>query len=360
MAALTPAETRSAVAHLGRRAGFGLGATELDQLADGGYQAAVEHFIAGLATPDTAADGVPLPTFDSAGYLAARGSDDPEVRKAANQGARRERRALVDWWIRRMHVADNPLHEKLTFYWHDHFATSLSKVKIAELMYVQHRTLHQVGPTRFDRLVDAVARDPAMLIWLDGAESSGRKPNENFGRELLELFTLGHGHRAGGGGNHDGHGDQSSGGDGVQPYTEGDVQAAARALTGWRIDPDALAGTFIPRRHDDEPKTLLGETGTLGLADVVRLVTSHPAGAPHVVPRLWSRFARPGGPDDPVVLDLATPFAEDLDVTALLRRLFLHPEFLTPATRTGLVKTPVEWVIGTLRTEFIKQTLRDD
>jgi uncharacterized protein (DUF1800 family) len=335
--------TRSAVAHLGRRAGFGLPADEVDRLAAGGYEAAVEHFMTGLRGTDAAAEAVPVPAFDTAGYLASRQSKDPAAKKAANAKARQERRALVRWWVLRMHAADHQLHEKLTFHWHDHFATSLAKVKLPELMFVQYRTLYERGPGAFDALVDAIARDPAMLRWLDGVDSSGRQPNENFARELLELFTLGHGSAGHGSDGHSGHGSMA------QPYTEDDVQAAARALTGWRIDRTRIAGVLQPRRHDGGSKTLLGTTGDLGLDDVVRLTTRHPASAPHVVSRLWSRLARPGGPDDPVVVELARTYADDLDTTALLRRIFLHPEFLAPESRTGLVKSPVEWVIGSLR-----------
>ena len=176
-------------------------------------------------------------------------------------------------------------------------------------------------------------RDPAMLVWLDGRENRSGAPNENFARELLELFTLGHGSA------HEGNG---------QPYTEQDVSEAARALTGWTIDGSGR-GTLNPRRHDDGTKTVLGTTGALGLDEVVAAATHHPACAPHVVARLWSRLARPAGVDDPVVQELATGFATDLDVTALLRRMFLHPDFLAPATRRALVRTPVDFVVGTAR-----------
>lgn len=329
---MTPEETRGAIAHLGRRAGFGFTPDQVDRLVPGGYPAAVAHLLDGLGAVDPAVEALTAPTFDTAGYLASRRTEDPAVRKAANRVARDERRALVRWWLLRMHAASNPLHEKLTWLWHDHFATSLAKVQIGELVYLQHGTLHRFGPGRFDHLLNAVARDPAMLLWLDGVENSRDSPNENFGRELMELFTLGHGGHHGG-----------------QPYTEADVKAAARALTGWRIDRRNGSTRSVALLHDAGTKTLLGETGPLDLDDVVRLVTRHEACAPHVVARLWSRLARPAGPDDPVVRELAEGYVADLDTTALLRRLLLHPEFLAPATRTGLIKTPVEWVIGSLR-----------
>jgi len=230
------------------------------------------------------------------------------------------------------------VREKLTFLWHDHFATSLEKVKVAQLLAGQNRTFRELGPGRFDQLVHAVARDPAMLIWLDGRESTAAAPNENFARELLELFTLGHGAPAPDGHEHD-H-------ETAQPYTETDVAEAARALTGWTIDPTGGGGALRPGRFDRGTKTVLGTTGPLGLDDVVSIVTEHPACAPHIVSTLWSRLARPGGPDDPVVVELAADFAADLDTAALIRSILLHPEFRTEASRTGLVKMPVEYVVG--------------
>ena len=323
-------ETRAAVAHLVRRAAFGGPAEEIDELAALGYEGAVDR-LCDLNGPDPAADAVVAPTFNTAAYLASRDGDEAS-RREADRIAEEERKALPLWWVRRMAAAERPLREKLTFLWHDHFATSLAKVTIAELLYLQRRTLYDLGPGRFDALVHAVARDPAMLIWLDGRDSRVGAPNENFARELFELFTLGHGDRHHGG----------------QPYTETDVAEAARALTGWTIARDGT-GVLNPRRHDAGRKSVLGVTGALGLDDVVAAAVDHPACAPHVVSRLWSRLARPAGPDDPVVVELAAPFAADLDTTALLRRMFLHPEFLATATRTALVKTPIDLVVGIAR-----------
>jgi uncharacterized protein (DUF1800 family) len=322
------ADTRSAVAHLVRRAAFGAPAEVIDDLAALGYEGAVEQ-LCDLG-PDPAADAVTTPTFDTAAYLASRNGDDASRRDAARIAAA-ERRALPLWWVRRMAAAERPLREKLTFLWHDHFATSIEKVKVAELLHRQRQTLYDLGPGRFDHLVHAIARDPAMLVWLDGRDSRSGAPNENFARELFELFTLGHGTHHG------------------QPYSEGDVAEAARALTGWTISPRTLEGALVPRRHDAGQKTVLGATGALGLDEVVEAATQHPACAPHVVARLYSRLARPAGPDDPVVVELAATFAADLDVTALLRHMFLHPDFVAPATRTALVKTPIDLVVGLAR-----------
>lgn len=319
-----------------RRAGFGASANEIDRRAAQGYEVTVDD-LCDLRAPDPGTGPIPIPTFRTQELLAGRRSDDEASRQAAEKVAAEDRRAVLRWWLLRMVATQRPLQEKLTFLWHDHFATSLEKVEFAEAMYVQHQTLHTLGPGRFDALVSAIARDPAMLIWLDGNANMAKAPNENFARELFELFTLGHGGTA-----HGGHG-------GGQPYTEDDIQQAARALTGWVINPDDGSTRLDPARHDPGSKTVLGETGPFGLDDIVRLATTHPACARHVTARLYSRLARPAGPDDPVVVELAAPFAADLDTTALLRRILLHPDFRAEATRVALVKTPVEYVIGTMR-----------
>lgn len=344
-----PTGTRAAVAHLARRAGFGATEQEVDTLAAAGYDAAVETYVTGLGQADATADAVPVPDLDTAAYLdGQRGT--PEARRAARQQAKEQRVQLVVWWLRRMAVADYPLREKLTWLWHDHFATSIQKVKIPELMYDQQRTIYELAGGRLDALAAAMVRDPAMLIWLDGRDNVVGRPNENFAREFLELFTLGHAGAA----THAGHNETMA-----MSYTEADVADAARAFTGWRVRRADAMATFEDARHDGGAKTVLGRTGALGADDVVAAATTHPACAPHVVSRLWSRLARPGGPDDPVVRELAEPFAEDLDVTALLRRLFLHEEFLAPATRRGLVKTPVELLVGSARSLGLELGAKD-
>lgn len=320
---------RAEVAHLVRRAACGAPAATIDALTELGYDGAVDA-LCRFADADPSADALAAPTFDTATYLATR-EGDPAARRLADDAMRAERQALRLWWLQRMVVADQPLREKLSFLWHDHFATSSEKVRVAELLHIQRSTLYARSTGRFDELVSAIARDGAMLVWLDGKDSSGSAPNENFARELLELFTLGH----------PGHGKTA--------YTEHDVSEAARALTGWQIDRSTGDGVLNPNRHDAGPKAVLGRRGNLGLDDVVAAATSHPACAPHVVARLWSRLARPAEPGDPVVTELASHFAEDLDVAALVRRMLLHPDFRSDVTRAALVRTPVDLVVGTYR-----------
>jgi uncharacterized protein (DUF1800 family) len=173
-----------------------------------------------------------------------------------------------------------------------------------------------------------MAKDPAMLIWLDASQNNKAHPNENFARELMELFTLGIGN-----------------------YTETDVKEAARAFTGWYLDRQADAWALRPQVHDTGTKTVLGVTGNLSGEDVIHVVTSNAASPRWIAARLWSHFAWPVDPSDPIVTrDLAPAFARDGDIHALLRSVLLHPQFVSSTARTGLVKQPIEWLLGIVRT----------
>ena len=318
-------DARSRIAHLFRRAGFGARPDELDAAVAAGYEATVDRLV-DLSVADAAA--VAPPTFTPPAVVAAPG--DEAARRAAQQADQRanreEGRKLTQWWIDRMVLSTTPLRERLTLFWHDHFATSVQKVKQPDLMYRQNEIFRAQGAGSFEALALAVAKDPAMLIWLDANENRKGKPNENFARELFELFLLGIGN-----------------------YSEADVQEGARAFTGWQYRRQTGAFNLAVNQHDAGAKTVFGRTGTFGGEDVIRMAVAQPAGAPYVVSRLWSGFARPVGANDAVVRQLTPAFAQDRDIAKLMRAIFLHPEFVAPAARTGLVKTPIEYVAGALR-----------
>ena len=318
-------DARSRIAHLYRRAGFGARPEELDAAVAAGYQATVDRLV-DLSIADGAS--VAPPTFTPPAVV-AQPADEAARRAAqrADQRANREEgRKLTQWWIDRMVLSSTPLRERLTLFWHDHFATSVQKVKQPDLMFRQNEIFRAQGAGSFEALAQAVAKDPAMLIWLDANENRKGKPNENFARELLELFLLGIGN-----------------------YTEADVQEGARAFTGWGYRRQTGAFALAASQHDAGAKTVFGRTGDFGGEDVIRMAVAQPASAPYVVSKLWSGFARPVGADDPVVRQLAPAFAKDHHIGRLMRDIFLHPEFVAPATRTGLVKTPIEYVAGALR-----------
>ena len=324
--AATSDPTRSNIAHLFRRAGFGAHAEEIDQAAKAGYAATVESLLAGLTAPDPAGDAVPVPDLTPPAEPTPAPTD-PQAKMAANQARRaaenQQYLALQRWWLDRMIATSTPLREKLTLIWHGHFATAFQKVQNAGWMYRQNQLFRTKGAGNFETLTQAIAKDPAMMYWLDTQTSVVGHPNENFARELMELFTLGIGN-----------------------YTETDVKEAARAFTGWILVP--ATGQFVerPLRHDNGSKTVLGQTGAFDGTDIVTLVTHQPASAAFVTSKLWSHLAYPVKSTDPVVASLAAGYAKDLDITSLLRAIFLHPAFTSPAAKQGLVKQPIEWVAG--------------
>ncbi|MGH9225556.1 MAG: DUF1800 domain-containing protein [Acidimicrobiales bacterium] len=328
MGAVTGDDARSRISHLLRRAGFGPTPAELDAAASDGYDATVDRLV-DFSVPDRGADAVAAPTFTPPVAASALPAD-PAARREAQEAERRAQRTesqrMSQWWIDRMVASTTPLRERLTLFWHGHFATSLQKVREPELMFRQNEIFRRMGAGNFEDLTQAVSKDPAMLLWLDSNQNRRQSPNENFARELFELFTVGIGN-----------------------YTEVDIREAARAFTGWQYQRAADTFRVVANLHDTGPKTVFGVSGNLGGEDVIRLASAQPATAPFMVARLWSHFARPVGVGDPVVRDLAPAFARDLDVGRLMGAMLRHPEFGSAAVRGGLVKEPIVYVAGTLR-----------
>jgi uncharacterized protein (DUF1800 family) len=314
------AADRATVAHLLRRAGFAPTSAEVDAAAAAGYGATVDLLL-DFSEPDRA-DAAPAPTFTPYSPLAERGLTVAQ-RHAAQRQRNSELAALQRWWLARMATTSHPLREKLTLYWHGHFATSFDKVRIPGLMYGQNQLFRALGAGGFEPLTQAVAKDPAMMIWLDTGTDKAAHPNENFARELMELFTLGIGN-----------------------YTEDDVREAARAFTGWVVDPRSLTWAERPAQHDFGSKAVLGQSGDWDGTDVVRILVSSAASQRFLAARVWSHFAFPVGTTDPIVTDL---LPATVNMTALLRAVFQHPAFVSPTACGGLVKQPVEWLLSLVR-----------
>ncbi|HET6213507.1 MAG TPA: DUF1800 domain-containing protein, partial [Micromonosporaceae bacterium] len=313
---------RPLIAHLLRRATFGPTAGEVDAAERIGYRAALDRL---LRPPGTDAAGTPPPVLgaDPAQGLPAAATRDQ--RQQAQQARRDQIRTLTQWWVGRMVAADDQLAEKLVFFWHGHWATSVEKVKVAGLMLNQQNQFRRYGRADFANLARAMLRDPALIIWLDGQRNTKQAPNENLARELMELFTLGVGH-----------------------YTEDDVKAGARALTGWTLDRATGAATVSPRRHDTGAKTILGITANHDSDSYVDILLRQPAHAGFLAERLWFRFAS-GEPMPAATRDrLADAYrAANRDVTVLVRELFLDEAF--QKTSGQLVKQPIEWAVGAMR-----------
>jgi uncharacterized protein (DUF1800 family) len=294
-----------AAAHLLRRAGFGASRAEIDRAVEQGPEGAVKDLF-----------------------------DDARDQEAQFQDTfRRVSGSLVDfgdagqlqaWWCYRMLTTRTPLREKLTLFWHGHFATSYHKVEDLFLMHQQCETLRRLAWGNFRDLVLAVSRDPAMLVYLDGESSTKENPNENFARELLELFTLGVGH-----------------------YTEKDVREAARAFTGWHRDGAKFA--FNAEAHDGGEKEFLGRRGALDGTDVIDALMAHPALPRFIARKLLVFFACPEPPAE-VVEESAEAFrGGQLSVKRFLTTLFQSRFFYGPRCRRTRISSPAECVIGACR-----------
>jgi uncharacterized protein (DUF1800 family) len=225
-----------------------------------------------------------------------------------------------------MLITPSPLTERMTLFWHNHFVSSQQKVRVARLMYVQNATLRANALGNFGTLLHTAAKDPAMLVYLDGAQSRKGAPNENFAREVMELFTLGEGH-----------------------YTEQDVKEAARAFTGWSLDRATGEYLYRPGIHDYGSKTILQRTGNLDGDAVLDVLLAQPETAQHITTKLWREFVSPE-PDPREVRRVARAFADShYDIKVALRGLLISDAFWAAENRGTLVKSPAEFVVGTLR-----------
>jgi uncharacterized protein (DUF1800 family) len=307
-----PDDERRRVARLFARAGFGASVEEIDQAAAKGYAAAVEALLA-FPPAATRPDEVTVLSLEAAA--------------PANESEAFGMAAYQRWWLDRMSATRFPLEEKLTLYWHNHFATGFSKVRRPKAMLAQNRLLRDNAGGNFRALCNALTGDAAMLIWLDGNTNQKINPNENYGREFMELFTLGR-----------------------DRYTQEDVRQAARAFTGYTTDGQGRP-LYHPELHDDGEKTILGQTGKWGPADVTDIVLDrHPDGpvaARYVAARL-ARFLYKPDPEPEVVDAMAAAFRDsNYEIKAMVRALLLRPEFSDGPGVT--IKSPAEYVAGTMR-----------
>lgn len=322
---------RRLAAGLLHRAGFGASPSTLDEWTALGPQRAVARLIDGLVAPlppEAPPECLgPEPERRPRRQLqaAAAGAAPAELLRIG-QGATMARRGVLELvrreWLARMGNTEAPLREKMVFFWHGHFAVQES-IDSPYAHWGLNDVLRRHAGGLFRTLCLEVARTPAMLRYLDGAENRREGPNENFARELLELFTLGEGH-----------------------YTESDIREAARALTGWTIARDRWVFVEDPEAHDEGGKTFLGHAGPLDGEDVIGIVTRHPACARRIVGKLWTFLA--GRDPEPAVIDaLAEVFvATDGSVAAVLEELLRSEAFYDEAGRGARIKSPVEWLVG--------------
>ena len=249
-----------------------------------------------------------------------------EDRKAFRQLQQRRTAELRAWWVREMLNTTSPLTERMTLFWHNHFVSSQQKVRIAQLMYRQNATFRRYALGNFRDLLHAAAKEPAMVIYLDAAQNRKAAPNENFAREVMELFTLGEGH-----------------------YSEQDIKQAARAFTGWSIDRETGDFMFRAGVHDLGQKSVFGRSGDFDGDDVLDLLLARPETSEFIVAKLWREFVSPT-PQTQDVQRIARAFRESgYDIKVAMRELLLCDAFWAPENRGALVKSPAELVVGTLR-----------
>ena len=306
------------VALLLRRAGFGPTAAELTAARQAGHAAT----LAGLLDPpgpDVGAGKAPTPVLGADPY-AIDPNPSGARRVAADRTRARQTEQISRWWLDRMTVANQHALEKLHFFWHGHWATSIDKVKSPQLMLRQHLTIRSARDIR--DLAHRMVVDPALVYWLDGQLNTRAAPNENLGRELLELFLLG-----------------------IGQYDEADVRQAGRALTGWQLDRRRERLVFRRELHDTGPQTILGETRRFDASSLVTLVLDHPACPAFIASRLWFRYA---SSEQPLPADVrAAMVAAFPSPTGMLRALLASAAF---AGTTGtMAKQPVEWLVGAMR-----------
>jgi len=253
------------------------------------------------------------------------GDQRTQLRMQINQANQQGIRAAILWWSELMRATNHPLQENLTLFWHNHFATGNDKVRRPEFMVQQNQLLRTQGAGKFVDLLIGVSKDPAMLIWLDGRTNVTGHPNENWAREVMELFTLGIGN-----------------------YTEQDVREAARACTGWTLAFDGTV-TFVPKRFDSGQKTILGQTGSFNMDDFSRMLAANPTTAHFVSSRLFRWFVgdTPADADLQPMLDAWNQTGGE--IRSVLRALFLSDAFTPERAAGGHIKNPASWTIGAVR-----------
>ncbi len=310
-------------AHFMRRAGFSAPLEEIDQLVQQGFLTTLHSML----HPDQIDDSETERIVDEALNSFLPLVEGPEGAREVNEDL------LRDVWLVRMIHSRRQLQEKMTYFWHDHFATSVDTVMDVTrgpperpLMLIQNELLRESSLGNFKDLVHAVARDPAMMVFLDNVSNVVGNPNENWARELMELFTMGLGN-----------------------FSEKDVQEAARAFTGWTFSREDGSFTILPSLHDDGEKTFLGVTGNLSGDQIIDIIFEQPATAEFIARKIWEFFVYPN-PSQEVIGQLGQVFRDSgYEIRPLVSAVFRHPEFFSDRARRALVKSPLEYAIHAMR-----------
>ncbi|TVY01088.1 DUF1800 domain-containing protein [Paenibacillus cremeus] len=301
--------TEKEAAHLLSRATFFPGKKEVSASLELGMEETVRRLLAGESLTGTTSELLPIEQLKADGKdLAADQIGDQQT-----------------YWIHRMVTTEAPLIEKMTLFWHGHFVSSYQKVREIPLMLRQIQMFRDNAVGNFYKLVKEVGQDPAMMLYLDVNNNRKSAPNENYAREVMELFTLGIGN-----------------------YTETDIREAARALTGWTYDKKADQVKFNAKQHDTGKKTFLGWSGNFDDRDVVAVLFKQDA-LPHFVAQKLLTYFAVDHPSTDWINELAAVFAKQNDIGETLKAMFLSDAFYADEVKGSLIKTPVEYVVGIVK-----------
>jgi uncharacterized protein (DUF1800 family) len=298
------------VTHLLNRTMFGAKASQINTVAALTPSEAVDMLFQAQPVPESPGSWV---------------SEAPDFASPYNS----QRMALLrTWWLRLMYEQPVSIREKLTLFWHNHFVSEGSTVIIPQYMYIQNSLLREFAFGNFKEMTKRITRDPAMLIYLDGRYNVVGNPNENYARELLELFTMGIGN-----------------------YTETDIREAARALTGWILS--GLNSIMVPSRHDYSNKTFLGQTGNFNDEDIVNIVFTQEATARFICKKLYKAFVHESANmtyANHVIDDLAIIFrSNNYELEPVLKTLFKSKLFYSDDIMSSLVKSPIDLMLGSIK-----------
>ncbi|MEO7166341.1 MAG: DUF1800 domain-containing protein [Chthoniobacterales bacterium] len=324
--------SRENAVHLLNRAGFGATPEEIAVAEEAGLAKTLDRLLLAGPEPSAPADASWTEPDDLGRRLrqARMANPDPAARRAQIKkavGAQRDETAgLRRWWLDLMRRTQSPLAEKMTLFWHGHFATSMQKVRNIYWMWRQNQTFRRYAFGNFRDLLKAVSRDPAMMVYLDLAQSKEEHPNENWSREVMELFTLGIGH-----------------------YSEQDVREAARAFTGYKLNFVTQQFRYLPRLHDGGQKTFMNRTGHLDGDDILDTIVAQPACAEFIAQKLWRFFAEDDPPNDIIQSLGASLRGHNFELRPTLRDLFASSDFYADRIRRNQIKSPVQFLVGSCR-----------
>ena len=322
---------RNLAAHLLDRAGFGGTPADIDSLVLMGPGKAVDSFI----HADDDGDLFPKPQmllpaerllYKQREKAATTEEQRREIRKELGKEEYTSMLNLRLWWLNRMRYTAAPLQEKATLFWHGHFATSNAKVNDSYMMWQQNETLRRYALGKFPDMLKAMSRDPAMIRWLDLGQSRKDHPNENFAREVMELFSLGEGH-----------------------YTEKDIQESAKAFTGYRIDYQTGYFRFQEKDFDRGTKTFFDKSGPFTGDDIIDAIVAQPQCARFIGKKLWVFFVSENPPEETITGIAELLLSNGYDIGATLATIFSSAAFYSPHAVHHQIKSPVQWIMQTTK-----------